>query len=81
MRTRFDVRVVRFLILDELEGVWLADDFRALLDAMEFGDSSNVDGDELREMCLMSLQDLGTSCLRERQVRHSRSRLEPPTHR
>lgn len=70
MRTRFDVRVVRFLILDELEGVWLADDFRALLDAMEFGDSSNFDGDELREMCLMSLQDLGSRAAAALLLRH-----------
>jgi hypothetical protein len=55
---KFKVRVVRFSVLKELEGVWTADDFLALLDLMEFGDTSGIDADELCDMCLLSLQDL-----------------------
>lgn len=58
MKPGFEVRVLRFRVLEELEGVWLASDFRALLDMMEFEDSSGIDDAELRDMCLMSLQDL-----------------------
>ncbi|MDH3511752.1 MAG: hypothetical protein OER85_12940 [Gammaproteobacteria bacterium] len=58
MRAKFEVRVVRFSELEELEGVWGANDFLALLELMEFGDASGIDADELRDMCLLSLQDL-----------------------
>lgn len=58
MKATFEVRVVRFSVMKELEGVWLADDFLKLLELMEFGDTSGIDASELRDICLMSLQDL-----------------------
>ena len=58
MKAKYDVKVMRFAILNELEGVWLADDFLALLELMEFSDTAGLSANELREMCLMSLQDL-----------------------
>jgi len=51
------VRIVDFSTLREIEGARSGDDFAALLDAMEFGDTAGMSADELREMCVMSLQD------------------------
>ena len=59
MKAEFEIQVVRFSVLNELEGVWAEDDFVALLELMEFDDIEDLDTDELRDMCLMSLQDLG----------------------
>ncbi|MDX1401583.1 MAG: hypothetical protein R3245_06655, partial [Kiloniellales bacterium] len=42
----------------EIEGARTADDFSALLEAMEYGDQSGMGDDELREMCILALQDL-----------------------
>ncbi len=58
LKAKYDVKVVRFEVLKELEGVWLPSDFLALLELMEFGDTADIGAEELREMCLMSLQDL-----------------------
>lgn len=58
MKTTFHVRVRGFSNLLEIEGARTADDFAALLDAMEYGDRSGMSDDELREMCILSLQDL-----------------------
>lgn len=59
MKAQFKLKVIRFSILNELEGVWRLDDFLELLELMEFGDTAGIEADELREVCLMSLQDLG----------------------
>ena len=58
MENVFQVRILKFSNLREIEGAWTRDDFAALLDAMEYGDQSGMSDDELREMCLLSLQDL-----------------------
>lgn len=57
MSHTFHVDVVDCIEIREIDGDWTADDFRALLDAMDFGDHAGMSDDELREMCLMSLQD------------------------
>ena len=57
MKNRFHVRVVDFLILQEIEDAWMVDDFSALLDAMDYGDTSGLGDAELREMCILSLQE------------------------
>lgn len=46
-----------FVTLPEIEGARTDDDFVALLDAMEFGDTAGMNSADLREMCVMSLQD------------------------
>lgn len=75
MKNRFHVRVLSWSMLREIEGAWGGDDFIALLDAMEYGETSGMSPDELREMCILSLQDQGmekaavlvlTHCLRDR---------------
>lgn len=58
MNSVFRVQVLSFSNLKEIEGARPPEHFAALLDAMEFGDHSGMSDDELREMCLMSLQDL-----------------------
>ena len=58
MKTAFRVRLLGFSNLLEIEGAWTAGDFAALLEAMECGDVSRMSDEELREMCILSLQDL-----------------------
>ena len=58
MKNYFRVHVLSFSKLLEIEGARTADDFSALLEAMEYGDRSGMSDDELREMCILSLQDL-----------------------
>lgn len=58
MKTTFHVRVRGFSNLLEIEGARTPDDFAALLEVMEYGDRSGMNDDELREMCILSLQDL-----------------------
>lgn len=57
MKPNLRVRIVSFSVLQEIEGVRTDSDFLALLEAMEFEDTAGLSRDELREMCLMSLQD------------------------
>ncbi len=58
MSPSFRVQVLGFTQLEEIEGARSTEDFAELLDAMEFGDRSGLSAEELREMCIMSLQDL-----------------------
>lgn len=58
MSNKFRVRLLSFSNLLEIEGARTADSFAGLLDAMDYGDASGMSDDEMREMCLMSLQDL-----------------------
>ena len=58
MKTNFHVQVLSFSNLLEIEGARTADNFAALLDVMEYGDRSGLNYAELRDMCILSLQDL-----------------------
>lgn len=58
MTANFLVELLSFSNLREIEGARTSNDFAALLDAMEYGDQSAMTEEDLREMCLMSLQDL-----------------------
>ncbi len=58
MQNSFRVRVLGFSTLREIEGARTAEHHAALLDAMEYGDRAGMGDAELREMCLLSLQDL-----------------------
>lgn len=57
MTSTFDVSVLGFAVLEEIEGAWTGEDFARLLERMEFGDTAGLGAEELREMCVMSLQD------------------------
>ena len=54
----YTVHLRDFATLQEIEGQWTPSDFAALLDEMEFGDHADLSDSDLRDMCLMSLQDL-----------------------
>lgn len=58
MGNSFQVRVLRFANLLEIDGARTTEDFSALLEAMDYGDQSGLSPEETRELCLMSLQDL-----------------------
>ena len=54
----FRVTVQDFQVVEEFEGLRTAADYRALLEAMQYAETAAIPEAELREMCLMSLQDL-----------------------
>ncbi|MGB5448786.1 MAG: hypothetical protein WBM80_07665 [Woeseiaceae bacterium] len=54
----FHVDVLTFSILEELADVWTGKEFSELLAEMEFGSTDGMSQSELREMCLLALQDL-----------------------
>jgi hypothetical protein len=58
MKPEFLVKVVRFKELIEIAGVWGDVDFVKILNLLEYGDTTGLEGQELRDMCLLSLQDL-----------------------
>jgi hypothetical protein len=58
MKANFSVLVKQFQVLEEIDGAWHHDDFIALLDAMDYGDTSDLAAADAREMCLLSLQEL-----------------------
>lgn len=58
MANSFRVRVLSFATIEGIDGARTGRDYAGLLEAMEYGDQSGMDEDELREMCLLSLQDL-----------------------
>lgn len=57
MTHKYHVEVLDFSNLQEIEGAWKPLDYHVLLDAMGFDEHAGMNDDEVREMCLMSLQD------------------------
>ena len=57
MANSFNVQVLSFSNILEIDGARTPDNYAALLDALEYGDQTGMSDDEKREMCLMSLQD------------------------
>lgn len=53
----FRVRVLEFTELAEIEGSWTPEDFLSLLERADFGDTTGLGPDELRDLCVLSLQD------------------------
>ncbi len=58
MRPEFFVEMERFSELREIADVWTTENFIEILESLEYGDTADIEGKELREMCIMSLQDL-----------------------
>ncbi|MFT5699051.1 MAG: hypothetical protein ACI8ZB_001907 [Desulforhopalus sp.] len=59
MNKEFNVEILSFLKISEIENAWMADDYKALLSMMDIQEDE-LDGmseSELKEMCLMSLND------------------------
>ena len=57
MKNSFRVRVLSFSNILEIEGARPVSDCAALLEAMEYGDIAELGDDDIRDMCILSLQD------------------------
>lgn len=56
--TQFQVSVHDLTSLSELEGAWTPQTYRALLQSLGFGQAKETPDNELKDMVLMSLEDL-----------------------
>jgi hypothetical protein len=59
MNKEFNVEILSFLKNSEIENAWMADDYKALLSMMDIHEDElgGMSESELKEMCLMSLND------------------------
>lgn len=57
MKLQYTIALVKFETIEELPGAWKDDDYKKLLDGMEYGDASDLSSQELKEMCMLSLAD------------------------
>ncbi len=60
MSKEFNVEVLSFVEISEIENAWVADDYKALLAMIDIAEDElgGMSESELKEMCLMSLNDL-----------------------
>jgi len=58
LMSTFRVRVVEHRTLGPADSIWRAADYAAILEAAEFPDVGEIPAEELRDMCLLALQDL-----------------------
>jgi hypothetical protein len=70
MKAVYRVRIISFDILEEMEGIWTNNDFLALLEAMEYSDTGSISTEELRDMCLLAIQDLKPAAAAALLLRH-----------
>ncbi|WP_027392456.1 hypothetical protein [Aquimarina latercula] len=57
MKTLFEVELLKFEYLKELPNFWTFKNYRELLTLLEYGDTSDISAEDLKEMCLLSLTD------------------------
>ena len=59
MSNEFNVEILTSLKISEIENAWMADDYKALLSMMDIAEDElgGMSQSELKEMCLMSLND------------------------
>jgi hypothetical protein len=57
MKPIFTVEISKFKSIKELPNAWTNEDYLQLLEAMEYGDTSDIAITDLKEMCMMSLSD------------------------
>lgn len=57
MSLSYTVQISKFSIIQELPNAWKNNDYKELLEAMDFGDTTEVDSADLKEMCMMSITD------------------------
>jgi hypothetical protein len=59
MNKEFNVEILSFAKISEIENAWMADDYKKLLSMMDIGEDElgGLSESELLEMCLMSLND------------------------
>ncbi|MGO2235219.1 hypothetical protein B6N13_09165 [Marinomonas sp. UCMA 3892] len=59
MQAKFTVQIDSFHKISNIQNAWSHEDYRALMSIMDFDDDvDKMDAAELREMCMMSLNDL-----------------------
>ncbi len=57
MKLKYTIEPIKFRIIEELPNAWNDGDYKKLLDTAEYGDTSDLSSEELKEMCLLSLSD------------------------
>lgn len=57
MTSHFTVEKLKFVSIQELPNSWNNQNYLDLLDLMDYGDTSELGPEELKEICLMSLTD------------------------
>jgi len=58
MKPKFEIEIVSKSVVNELPHTWTNPECQSLLDALEFGDSSDIPPEQLRDYAIMGLQDL-----------------------
>lgn len=57
MKKKFNIELLKSETLFELPNAWNKENYLDLLEAMEYGDTSDIAEGDLKDMCLMSLSD------------------------
>jgi hypothetical protein len=57
MTTKFKVELVKFSTITELPNAWNDSDYEALLHIMDYGDTSDISSQELKDTCLILLSE------------------------
>lgn len=61
MKSNFSISIKEFKDIKEIPNDRTINDYKELLNLMDFTDTQQMSDDEVLEMCLMSLQDLGAT--------------------
>tara|TARA_R110000868_G_scaffold253614_1_gene510229 strand:+ start:358 stop:1044 length:687 start_codon:yes stop_codon:yes gene_type:complete len=57
MKHVFSIHPTSFKVINELPNAWSNTDYQKLLEIMDYGDTSGLNPNELKEMCLLSISD------------------------
>jgi hypothetical protein len=57
MNKLFNVNISKFATIQELPNAWTDQKYLELLDAMDYGDTSDIALSDLKEMCMMAISD------------------------
>lgn len=57
MKTTYKVSISKYSTIQELPNAWTNKHYLDLLDAIEFGDTSDIVPQELKDMCMMAITD------------------------
>lgn len=57
MKSNFRIKLLEFKTIETLPEAWTLNDYKALLEAMDYGDISDIADTDLKDMCLMFLSE------------------------
>jgi hypothetical protein len=57
MKTNFNVQLTDFETIRELPHAWTNEQYTGLLDALDYGDTTQIPAAELRDMCMLAIAD------------------------